>query len=88
MGVLPLEFTAGQDATSLGLSGKEIYSIGGIAAGVKPAQVLTVEAVGEDGKTKTFHVKLRIDTPNEVDYYRHGGILHYVLRQLAGAVKA
>jgi aconitate hydratase len=85
MGVLPLEFTGGQDATSLGLTGNEIFSIGGIAAGVKPAQTLTVEAKGEDGKTKSFSVKLRIDTPNEIDYYRHGGILHFVLRQLAGA---
>jgi aconitate hydratase len=84
MGVLPLEFSEGQDAASLGLTGKEVFSIGGIAAGVKPGQELTVEAQGESGKTRSFTVRLRIDTPNEVDYYRHGGILQFVLRQLAG----
>ncbi len=84
MGVLPLEFKSGEDASSLGLTGKEVFSIGGIAAGVKPGHELTLEAKDEHGKTKSFTMKLRIDTPNEVDYYRHGGILHFVLRQLAG----
>jgi aconitate hydratase len=84
MGVLPLEFKNGEDAASLKLTGKEIFSIGGIAAGVKPGQDLVVDAKAEDGSTRSFQVRLRIDTPNEVDYYKHGGILQYVLRQLAG----
>jgi aconitate hydratase len=83
MGVLPLEFKAGEDAHSHHLTGKEIFTIQGIAAGIKPGQELTVEARREDGSVSHFKVKLRIDTPNEVDYYRHGGILQYVLRQLA-----
>ncbi len=77
MGVLPLEFEAGQDAASLGLTGTETFEIGGVAEGVSPGKKLTVHADG-----KSFSVKLRIDTPNEVDYYRHGGILNFVLRQL------
>jgi aconitate hydratase len=77
MGVLPLEFQNGEDAASLGLTGLETFEIGGVAEGVTPGKMLTVNADG-----KLFTVKLRIDTPNEVDYYRHGGILHYVLRQL------
>ncbi len=81
MGVLPLEFKAGEDVTTLGLTGKEVFSIAGIASGVRPGQDLTVDV---DGGKKSFKVRLRIDTPNEVDYYKHGGILQYVLRQLAG----
>ena len=80
MGVLPLEFKAGQDAGTLGLTGAETFSIAGIASGIKPGQDLTVQVSGG----KSFTVRLRIDTPNEVDYYKHGGILQYVLRQLAG----
>ena len=83
MGVLPLEFKVGEDATTLELTGSETFSIAGIASGVKPGQEL---AVLVDGGKKSFKVRLRIDTPNEVDYYSHGGILQYVLRQLAGAV--
>jgi aconitate hydratase len=77
MGVLPLEFEANEDAQSLGLTGHEVFEIGGVAEGVTPGKKLTVHA-----GAKSFTVKLRIDTPNEVDYFRHGGILHYVLRQL------
>jgi aconitate hydratase len=77
MGVLPLEFEAGEDAASHGLTGGETFEVGGVAEGITPGKKLTVKADG-----KSFTVKLRIDTPNEVDYYRHGGILHYVLRQL------
>jgi len=84
MGVLPLEFKAGEDASTLGLTGKEVFDIGGIAAGVKPGQDLVVKTTNEHGHKKEFTVRLRIDTPNEVDYYKHGGILQYVLRQLAG----
>jgi aconitate hydratase len=80
MGVLPLQFEAGQDAKSLGLTGKETFSIAGIAADLTPGKKLTVHA-----DNKSFTVVTRIDTPNELDYYRHGGILQYVLRQLAKA---
>jgi aconitate hydratase len=82
MGVLPLQLDAGQDAASLGLSGEETFTITGIAAGLAPKKRLTVEARGQDGRVRTFSVTARVDTPNEVDYYLHGGILLYVLRQL------
>ncbi|HEX7603438.1 MAG TPA: aconitate hydratase, partial [Polyangiaceae bacterium] len=82
MGVLPLEFD-GQDAQSLGLTGRETFDIEGVAEKLTPRKKLTVKVTGEDGKAKTFGVTVRIDTPNEVDYYQHGGILQYVLRQLA-----
>ena len=79
MGVLPLEFTGGQDRESLGLSGEETLSIAGIADALVPGK--TLEVTTDEGKT--FEVKARLDTPQEVEYYRHGGILQYVLRQLA-----
>ena len=82
MGVLPCQFLDGEDAETLGLSGRERYSISGIADGIKPGKRLQVVAVSDEGKTTEFTVICRIDTPNEVDYYRHGGILSYVLRQL------
>jgi aconitate hydratase len=84
MGVLPLQFEAGQDAASLGLTGKETYDIGGVAEGLAPGKRLTVKTTAEQG-TKEFVVTARIDTPNELDYFRHGGILPFVLRQLARA---
>jgi aconitate hydratase len=68
----------------LGLTGHEVYSIGGIAAGVKPGQKLTVRAE-EGGKLREFEVIARVDTPEEVEYIKHGGILPYVLRQLSAA---
>jgi len=80
MGVLPLEFMAGEDARSLGLDGTESYDITGLAEGVKTVQVT---ARGEDGSRKEFTATVRIDTPKEWSYYTNGGILHYVLRQLA-----
>lgn len=79
MGVLPLQFNEGETAASLGLDGSETFSIAGITAlndGITPAQV-SVSANG-----KTFTAKVRIDTPGEADYYRHGGIMQYVLRSL------
>ncbi len=82
MGVLPLQFEEGQDATTLGLDGTETYGIGGIATGLSAGSKLTVTATNDKGP-RTFTVLCRIDTPNELDYYRHGGILQYVLRQLA-----
>jgi aconitate hydratase len=83
MGVLPLEFAAGEDAQSLGLTGHEIIDIEGVATDLVPGKELQVTATAADGTKKQFRVKCRIDTPNEVDYYQHGGILQYVLRTLA-----
>ncbi len=87
MGVLPLQFVPGQNAQSLGLTGKESYAIAG---GSDPTRKLvSVTATPDDGgKPVTFEARVRIDTPKERDYFRHGGILHYVLRQLAVAGKA
>jgi aconitate hydratase len=82
MGVLPLEFADGASASSLGLTGRELYDLEGIA-NLRPRQTLTVRARGEGGAEKAFRATVRIDTPRELDYYRHGGILPYVLRQLA-----
>ncbi|HSN98559.1 MAG TPA: aconitate hydratase AcnA, partial [Candidatus Nanopelagicales bacterium] len=84
MGVLPLEFAPGEDAQSLGLTGHESYAVGGVAEGLTPGKKLTVTATGPDGGKKTFTVTARVDTPNEVDYYQHGGILQFVLRSLGG----
>ncbi len=81
MGVLPLQFLDGQNAQSLGLTGREVLEIRGLEQGA--AKKVKVVAKGEDGKAKEFEVRVRIDTPKELDYYRHGGILQYVLRSLA-----
>jgi aconitate hydratase len=78
MGVLPLEFLPGESRASLGLTGAEVIAIEGIAGGFKPGAILTVKA-----DAKTFQVKARVDTPQEIEYLRHGGILQYVLRSLA-----
>ena len=86
MGVLPLQYQPGETMESLGLDGTEVFSVTGLATmndGVSPATV-TVEATKADGSKITFTPRLRIDTPMELAYYRHGGILQYVLRQLAG----
>ncbi len=82
MGVLPLQFEAEATAESLGLTGEEKYDVAGIASGVEPGKKLAVKATAPDGKQKTFTVKARIDTPDEAEYYKHDGILQYVLRQL------
>ena len=82
MGVLPLEFAEGESAKALGLTGKEKVTIEGIND-IKPRQALEVKITREDGSTVTAHTTVRIDTENELDYYRNGGILHYVLRNLA-----
>ncbi len=83
MGVLPLQFRDGETASSLGLTGKESFSVA-VDDGVKPRQVLKVTAKDQEtGAEKTFEAVCRIDTPVEVDYYRNGGILHTVLRKLA-----
>jgi aconitate hydratase len=83
MGVLPLNFMPGDSADSLGLTGKELYSIEGLGDG--SSDYVTVTATAEDGSVTPFQARVRIDTPKEAEYYRHGGILHYVLRQLATA---
>ena len=82
MGVLPLQFAAGEDASTLGLTGKETFDVGNVADGLTPGKKVTVTATSDDGKKKSFTATLRLDTPNEVDYYRHGGILQFVLRQM------
>ncbi len=81
MGVLPLEFVDGQTAADLGLTGNESLTIKGIAEDLRPRKRLTVEAVSADGNRQTFEVLCRIDSAIEVEYYRHGGILQYVLRE-------
>ena len=88
MGILPLQFEAGQNAESLGLTGEEVYDIPGLRAMLESkfanGRKLTVTAKTTDGKEKEFSTTVRIDTPQEILYYQHGGILLYVLRQLAG----
>jgi aconitate hydratase len=86
MGVLPLQYKDGESAHSLGLNGRETFDIVGLDRGA--AKFVKVIATTDDGKSVKFDVRLRIDTPKELDYYQHGGILHYVLRQLAAASKA
>jgi aconitate hydratase len=81
MGVMPLQYLSGQTAESLGLTGKETISIKGISEGLHPLKRLQVEAVKEDGAVISFEVTARLDSAIEVEYYRHGGILNYVLRQ-------
>src|SRR5438445_2904414 len=81
MGALPLEFTPGENRESLGLTGHEICEIEGVAS-LAPKKAITVRAKSDDGKTKTFAAIARADTPEEVTYYHHGGILQYVLRQM------
>jgi aconitate hydratase len=81
MGVLPLEFKPGESRESLGLTGHEVFDIEGVAS-LAPRKEATVHAKSPDGKVKTFKALIRVDTPEEVSYYRHGGILQYVLRQM------
>jgi len=83
MGVLPLQFQSGDSAPKLGLSGRETYELVGIAQGLKPGGTTTVRAVS-GGKPTEFQAVARIDTPEELVAFRHGGILPYVLRQLVG----
>jgi aconitate hydratase len=88
MGILPLEFEPGHTAESLGITGEEVFSIEDLARVVDKAhggQKLTVKATRHDGSHLSIHTRVRIDTPKEFEYYRHGGILQYVLRQLLSA---
>ncbi len=81
MGVLPLEFKAGENRETLGLTGHEVFEIEGVAS-LAPKKTIKVQAKAEDGRVKTFSVIARADTPEEVSYFHHGGILQYVLRQM------
>ncbi len=81
MGVLPLNFMPGESVGSLGLDGKEVFDIEGLGDG--SSESVTITATSDNGKITRFQARVRIDTPKEAEYYRHGGILHYVLRQLA-----
>jgi aconitate hydratase len=82
MGVLPLQFKEGITAQTLKLDGTETYDIVGLDANIKPQQDLTLKITRKDGSVENVNVRCRIDTPIEIDYYQHGGILPYVLRQL------
>jgi aconitate hydratase len=89
MGVLPLQYREGETAASLGLTGRETFSVEGIRASMNGGgRTATVHAKADDGKETKFTVDVRVDTPQEVEYYRYGGILPYVLRQLAGEATA
>ena len=81
MGVLPLEFKAGENRETLGLTGQEVFEIEGVAS-LSPKKAISVRSQSGDGSTKTFSAIARVDTPEEVAYYHHGGILQYVLRQM------
>ena len=84
MGVVPLEFEPGQNADTIGLTGQETFDVA-VADDLSPRQVITVTATAEDGTTTEFSTIARVDSPIEVEYLRHGGILHYVLRRMAAA---
>jgi aconitate hydratase len=85
MGVLPMQFSEGQTAASLGLTGKEQITIEGIKEGLTPLKVLKAKAKKEDGSVTGFEVIARLDSLIEIAYYKNGGILHYVLRQFLNA---
>jgi len=82
MGIVPLVFKPGENLKAHGLSGFEKFDVTGISEGLKIGAELSVKATSDQGATGEFKVICRIDTPAELDYYRHGGILEYVLRQL------
>jgi aconitate hydratase len=86
MGILPLQFMPGQSAETLGLTGEEVYDILGLATALRepfaPGRTCTIRVHRADGRQLEFHAQVRIDTPREAQYYQHGGILPFVLRQL------
>jgi aconitate hydratase len=84
MGVLPLQFIDGMNAQSLGLDGSETYGVTGLSDSIQPGQNVSLQITRANGEQLGVAVKLRIDTPIEIDYYRHGGILPFVLRELLG----
>jgi aconitate hydratase len=88
MGVLPLQFHAADTVVSLGLTGRERYDLTGIASGLRPRGTVNVRATADAGEVREFDVVARIDTPEELEAFRHGGILPYVLRQLAALKSA
>ena len=81
MGVLPLQFEAGQNAGTLDITGEETFDIDGIETDFRPLKTVTVRTT-LNGQKRDFKAVLRIDTPKEIEYYRHGGIMPYVLRQI------
>jgi aconitate hydratase len=85
MGILPLQYAPGESATTYGLDGTEIFSINGLEPLNRGETVpfVTVTITRANGDVQSFEVRLRIDTPTEAEYYRHGGVLNFVLRQLA-----
>lgn len=85
MGVIPFEFTAGMTRKSLGLKGNEVVSIQGLSGDLKPLSLVDCTIAYADGTQKTIQIKCRIDTEIEIEYVEHGGVLHYVLRDLATA---
>jgi aconitate hydratase len=85
MGVLPLQFKGADTVDSLGIKGDETFDIVGLGGEIRPQQDVTLVITRTDGSKREVKVLLRIDTPVEVDYYRHGGILPYVLRKLVAA---
>ena len=88
MGVIPLQFLPGQGRESLGLTGQETYSVENVFTAIECSKPALVRAIAPDGKSTTFEVIVRVDTPQELEYYRNGGILPYVLRQVAGQQSA
>lgn len=85
MGVLPLQFKEGQSALSLGLDGSEVFDLSGLDGEVQPRQDVELKITRADGSIETVALTLRIDTPIEIEYYKNGGILPFVLRQLINA---
>jgi aconitate hydratase len=88
MGVLPLQYLPGDNAVSLGLTGRETYAVAGLADGLSPRQTVTVTARADDGSERRFGAIARLDGPIDVEYYEAGGILPAVLRRLAGSATA
>jgi aconitate hydratase len=82
MGIVPLQFQPGQNVKSLGLTGEEVYDINGLLDSLAKGKEVQIKARRPDGSALDFTARSRIDTPQEVNYYKHGGILQYVLRQL------
>jgi len=89
MGILPLQFAAGESAATVGLTGEEVFDFTGLASllteGFPRGKELSVQTTRADGSSVSFKTTIRIDTPQELQYYRHGGILEFVLRQLAAS---
>jgi aconitate hydratase len=83
MGVIPFEFTGGDTRKSLGLTGSETVSIMGLEGDLKPLSLVPCTITSADGRQRTIQIKCRIDTEIEIEYVEHGGVLHYVLRDLA-----